>query len=70
MTPRQAAAAHLPELATSMDLLASTFGAQLVHLTTPAGTLGSPPPWTTWPSVRLDEFHPLPVPPERTRHGR
>jgi hypothetical protein len=68
--PRAAAAEHLPELADSFDALATTFAAKLVYLQTPDGSWGKEPDWTTWPSVRLDELHPLAEPTEPRARDR
>ena len=57
MTPRQAAALHLPELDRTFDRLKATFGpgTRLELLETPAGTWGRDPT-AGWPRVRGDEF--------------
>ena len=74
-SPRQSAETHLPGLGEAHDLLQTTFAAKLVYLQTPDGSWGKEPDWTTWPSVRLDELHPLaqpeqPKPRARDRRGR
>jgi hypothetical protein len=73
MTPRQLAEQHLPELAESFDPLRTTFAAKLVGLQVSGTDWIAPPDWTTWPSTRLDELHPLAEPEQprpRARVGR